>query len=180
VSKVHPQPEIRTSQTQLLGTTTGLILTAVVAVVGLAVLIVPVFLAANPPDIRRLTTRRRREVIGSRSAPEISSGQGSRPWEQMEDRQVPPAGHLHGKPSSWLLVAMVVGAFTTGGIAIIVHAWWLFWACAGIAVLAIPAGKLIGIMDDTIAWGSTPTETHDPPHDQETRPRHDQSVPTQR
>jgi hypothetical protein len=169
--KVHPQPEIRTSQAQLLGTTTGIIVTAVVAVVGLVVLIVPMFLADNPPDLRRLTTRRRREVSGSQSAREISPGQGSRPWEQVEDRHVPPAGHLHGKPSSWLLVAMVMGACTAGGVAIIVHAWWLFWACAGIAVLAIPAGKLIGIMDDTIAWGSTPTEAHNPPHDQETDPQ---------
>jgi hypothetical protein len=178
--KVHPQPEIRTSQTQLLGTTTGIIVTAVVAVVGLVVLLVPVFLADNPPDIRRLTTRRQREVSGSRSPTAISSGQGSRPWERMEDRHVPPAGHLHGKPSSWLLVATVMGAFTTGGVAIIVHAWWLFWACAGIVVLAIPAGKLIGIMDDTIAWGSTSAAAEDPPHDQEARPRPDQPVPTRR
>jgi hypothetical protein len=144
VSKVHPQPEIRTSQTQLLGTTRGIIVTAVVAVVGLVVLLVPVFLADSSPEIRRLITRRQREVSGSRSTKEISSGQRSRPWERVEDRDVPPAGHLHGKPSSWLLVAMVMGAFTTGGVAIIVHAWWLFWACAGIVVLAIPAGKLIG------------------------------------
>jgi hypothetical protein len=86
---VHPQPEIRTSQAQLLGTTTGIIVTAVVAVVGLVVLIVPMFLADNPPDLRRLTTRRRREVSGSQSAREISPGQGSRPWEQVEDRHVP-------------------------------------------------------------------------------------------
>ena len=176
---MHPQPEIRTSQTQLLGTTTGIIVTAVVAVVGLAVLIAPMFLAGNPPDIRRLITRRQREISGSHSA-EISPRQGSRPWERTEDRHVPPAGHLHGKPSSWLLAAMVTGAFTTGGIAIIVHTWWLFWACAAIVVLAIPAGKLTGIMDDTIAWGSTPTETHDPPHDQEAGPRRDLPVPTRR
>ena len=177
---MHPQPEIRTSQTQLLGTTTGIIVTAVAAVVGLVVLLVPVFLADNPPDVRRLITRRRRQVSGSRSTKEISSGQGPRPWERVEDRDVPPAGHLHGKPSSWLLVAMVTGAFTTGGVAIIVHVWWLFWACAGIVVLAIPAGKLIGIMDDTIAWGSTPPETHDPPHHQEAGTGRDQSVATRR
>jgi hypothetical protein len=139
-----------------------------------------VFLADNPQDIRRLITRRQREVSGSRSTKEISSGQGSRPWERVEDRHVPPAGHLHGKPSSWLLVAMVIGAFITGGVAIIVHAWWLFWACAGIVVLAIPAGKLIGIMDDTVAWGSTPGTAQDPPHDQEAGPGRDQSVPTRR
>src|SRR5947207_8616610 len=83
--KVHPQPEIRTSQTQLLGTTTGIIVTAVAAVVGLVVLLVPVFLADNPPHVRRLITRRRRQVSGSRSTKEISSGQGPRPWERVED-----------------------------------------------------------------------------------------------
>src|SRR5204863_115562 len=87
---------IRTSQTQLLGTTTGIIVTAVAAVVGLVVLLVPVFLAGNPPDVRRLITRRRRQVSGSRSTKEISSGQGPRPWERVEDRDVPPAGNLAG------------------------------------------------------------------------------------
>ncbi|MCW2905229.1 MAG: hypothetical protein JWL68_18, partial [Actinomycetia bacterium] len=38
-------PEVRTSKVQLLGTTTGMILTAVVAILGLAVLLGMVFLA---------------------------------------------------------------------------------------------------------------------------------------
>jgi hypothetical protein len=29
-------------------------------------------------------------------------------------------------------------------------------ACIAITVLAIPAGKMIGIMNDTVDWGSTP------------------------
>jgi hypothetical protein len=49
----------------------------------------PDVLGRQPPDLRRLTTRRRREVSGSQSAREISPGQGSRPWEQVEDRHVP-------------------------------------------------------------------------------------------
>ena len=56
---MSPSPAIRTSQEELLGTTTGIILTAVVAVVGLGVLIVPMFWAAGHPDIRRQRTRRR-------------------------------------------------------------------------------------------------------------------------
>jgi hypothetical protein len=50
---MSPPPEVGTSQEELLGTTTGIILTAVVAVAGLAVLIVPMFLAAGHPDTRR-------------------------------------------------------------------------------------------------------------------------------
>jgi hypothetical protein len=60
-----------------------------------------------------------------------------------------------------VLVAVVIAAFITGGIAIIAHAWWLLWTCIGIVVLAIPAGKVVGIMDDTVAWGATPAATRD-------------------
>ena len=42
------------------------------------------------------------------------------------------------------------------------HAWGLLWVCVAIVVLAIPAGKMIGIMDDTVDWGSTPAATSDP------------------
>jgi hypothetical protein len=56
----------------------------------------------------------------------------------------------HGRPASWALVAVVIAAFAVGGAAIIEHLWWLFWVCAGVVVLAVPAGKVIGIMDDTV------------------------------
>ena len=53
-------------------------------------------------------------------------------------------------------------ASLVGGLSIIAHVWWLLWACIAVAVLAIPAGKMIGIMDDTVDWGSTPAATSDP------------------
>jgi hypothetical protein len=65
---------------------------------------------------------------------------------------------------------VVIAAFITGGAAIIAHAWWLLRTCIGIVVLAVPAGKMIGIMDDTVAWGSTPSATHDPPADPQADP----------
>jgi hypothetical protein len=71
-------------------------------------------------------------------------------------------GHPHGKPASWALVTVAMLAAVTGGLSMIAHAWWLLWACIAIAVLAIPAGKTIGIMDDTFDWGSTPAATADP------------------
>jgi 4-hydroxybenzoate polyprenyltransferase len=46
-------------------------------------------------------------------------------------------------------------AFLTGGIALITRTHWLLWTCAAIFVLGIPAGKAIGIMDDTVEWGSS-------------------------
>ena len=64
----------------------------------------------------------------------------------------PIGGHAahQGRPRSWVLVAVVVAAFCAGGAAIIAHLWPLFWACVGVTLLAIPVGKLIGIMDDTV------------------------------
>ena len=145
---------------ELLGTTTGMILTAVVAILGLAVLLGMVFLADGlPPAVR--SKLRRGSARGGRNE-EISDGQGQRPWEQLEDRHVPEGGHPHGKPASWALVTVVTTASLVGGLSIIAHAWWLLWACIAIAVLAIPAGKMIGIMDDTVDWGSTPAATSDP------------------
>jgi hypothetical protein len=65
-----------------------MILTAIVAVVGLVVLLATVFLAAGRPETRRLKARRRGEVSGSGSGPtgKISAGQGDRPWEQIDDQ----------------------------------------------------------------------------------------------
>ena len=169
---MYPPPELRTSQVELLGTTTGMILTAVVAILGLAALLGMVFLAEGLPPAMCKKLRRpgRASGSGSGTSEEISAGQGGRPWEQIEDRNLPPAGHTHGKPASWVLVAVVTAAFLTGGMAIIAHTWWLLWTCIGIVVLAVPAGKMIGIMDDTVAWGSTPSATHDPPADPQADP----------
>jgi hypothetical protein len=197
---VSPPPAPRTSQEELLGTTTGIILMVIAAVVGLAVLIIPMCWAATPPDIRRLkapwrpgkvhgalpagdqrsvTPPRRDNRESGMAGPtgDTAVGQGHWPSDRLEDRDVSPQGNPHGKPSSWMLVAVVTAAFITGGLAIIAHAWWLFWACAGIVVLSIPAGKAIGIMDDTVAWGSTPAANSDPPQGPETDPGRNQPTP---
>jgi hypothetical protein len=42
-----------------------------------------------------------------------------------------------------------------------------------VVVLAVPAGKAIGIMDDTVAWGSNPAAGHDPLQDPEADPGRD-------
>jgi hypothetical protein len=55
-----------------------------------------------------------------------------------------------------VLVGIVIAAFCAGGVAIIEHLWWLFWLCAGVVVLSVPAGKIIGIMDDTVTVDSGP------------------------
>ena len=41
----------------------------------------------------------------------------------------------HGRPTSWVAVAIIVTGFIVGGIAMVVGpAWWLFWTGAGIVV----------------------------------------------
>ena len=71
-------------------------------------------------------------------------------------------GHPHGKRSSWVLIGLVVIAFLAGGASLILHIWWLFWACLGVVLLAVPAGKAIRIMDDTVVYDST-AAPHDSP-----------------
>jgi hypothetical protein len=48
-------------------------------------------------------------------------------------------------------VSVVIAAFCAGGVAVIGHLWLLFWVSAGLVLLSVPVGKLIGIMDDTVA-----------------------------
>jgi hypothetical protein len=47
-------------------------------------------------------------------------------------------------PWSWVLVGVAIAALYAGGVAVVGHLWALFWACTGIAVLAVLAGKFIG------------------------------------
>lgn len=64
--------------------------------------------------------------------------------------------HRHGKPSSWVLISVIVAAFIAGGVALIVQYWWLFWVSAGVVLLSIPAGRVIRIMDDTVIMEGLP------------------------
>ncbi len=61
--------------------------------------------------------------------------------------------HLHGRPVSWVLVGVLIAAFIAGGLAVVNHLWLLFWVCLGVTVLSGPAGRLIGIMNDTVLAG---------------------------
>jgi hypothetical protein len=72
------------------------------------------------------------------------------PGRRPVERAVGGHSSHYGRPRSWILVGVVIAAFCAGGAAIIVHLWPLFWACAGVVVLSVPAGKIIGIMDDTV------------------------------
>ena len=152
---------VETSNEHLVGSTTGMIVTAVVAVLGLALLLGMVFLADGWPYARRSRARRGEASHGGQVR-DTSDGQGDRPWEHLEDRHVPEGRYPHGKPASWVLVVVTTAAVLAGGISIITHAWVLLWVCIALAVLAVPAGKMIGIMNDTVDWGSTPAANTEP------------------
>jgi hypothetical protein len=71
---------------------------------------------------------------------------------QLSRAEIPVGGHKHrhGKPASWVLVAVIIAAFTVGAFAVVFRVWPLFWVCAAIVVLSVPAGKAVGIMNDTV------------------------------
>jgi len=52
-----------------------------------------------------------------------------------------------------VLVGVLVAAFIAGGLAVVNHLWLLFWVCLGATILSLPAGKLAGIMNDTVLAG---------------------------
>jgi hypothetical protein len=82
------------------------------------------------------------------------TGHGTAPGHHAPgERSIGGHEHLHGRPVSWVLVGVLVVAFIAGGLAIVNHLWWLFWVCLGVTVLSIPAGKIIGIMNDTVLAG---------------------------
>jgi hypothetical protein len=81
-------------------------------------------------------------------------GQATAPGQHLPGEQpIGDHGHLHGKPASWVLVAVIITAFVAGAAAVVDEAWPLFWVCLAIVVLSVPAGKLVGIMGDTVLQG---------------------------
>ena len=55
----------------------------------------------------------------------------------------------HGKPASWVAVAIIVVGFTVGGIALPVGpTWWLFWTAVGIAAVGGLLALAVNIFDD--------------------------------
>ena len=80
--------------------------------------------------------------------------QGTAPGSHMPgERPIGGHEHLHGRPVSWVLVGVLIVAFIAGGLAIVNQLWWLFWVCLGATILSVPAGKVIGIMNDTVING---------------------------
>jgi nitrate/nitrite transporter NarK len=68
------------------------------------------------------------------------------------DAQIGPS-HVHeadhGRPASWVAVAIIFVGFLIGGIALpIGPTWWLFWTGAGIVVIGGIFALSVRILDD--------------------------------
>ena len=55
----------------------------------------------------------------------------------------------HGRPVSWVAVAVIVIGFIVGGIALpIGPTWWLFWVGVGIVVVGVIIATAGRVLDD--------------------------------
>jgi hypothetical protein len=55
----------------------------------------------------------------------------------------------HGRRSSWVVVAIIIGGFVIGGASMFAGpTWWLFWLGTGIVVLGTILGAVFHIFDD--------------------------------
>lgn len=73
------------------------------------------------------------------------------------------SGHPRGRLASWLLIAVATTGFAVGGVALIVGVWWLVVTMAGVCVACVPAGRLVGVMHDTVAWTAPLLARYRPP-----------------
>jgi hypothetical protein len=163
VSPLGSGPASTTPLSHLIGGTVAIVTTAVVAIIALALLIIPVFWASKQrtsglQDTSSPAPESGPTLLGQARA-EHGQQPGMRPPRldaQHEDLVTHGPGHPHGKPASWVAIAVMLAAFLTGGLSIIFHLWWLMWTCLGIIAVAGIAAMSVGIMNDTVAYGSNP------------------------
>jgi hypothetical protein len=78
------------------------------------------------------------------------TGHGTAPGSHLPgERPVGGHEHLRGRPVSRVLAGVLIA----GALATVNHPWLPFWVCLGITALSGPAGKVVGIMNDTVPAG---------------------------
>ena len=56
---------------------------------------------------------------------------------------------FHGRPVSWVAVALIMVGFLVGGLALIFHTnWWLFWVGVGLVVVGGLIALATNIFED--------------------------------
>lgn len=48
---------------------------------------------------------------------------------------------------AWVATFIMIAAFIVGGIAIVIHTWWLFWVAVGAFVVGVVFGRVVHMMD---------------------------------
>jgi hypothetical protein len=57
--------------------------------------------------------------------------------------------HVHGRPISWILVAIMIVGFIVGGLGLVLGPnWVLFWVGVGVVIVSGLAALATGIMND--------------------------------
>lgn len=80
-----------------------------------------------------------------------------------EPRPLSKRGHTHGRPSSWTVVGVIIGSVIVGSVALIFDIWPLLYAMAGVFVLGVIGGRVVGIMDDTVTYTEAPKRQYRAP-----------------
>jgi hypothetical protein len=86
-------------------------------------------------------------TVGSRTTGTVADEASGRRGAALLEPHQHAHGH-HGRPISWVLVAIILAGFVLGGIALIIATLWLFCLAAGVVVLGGLAAWRGGVMED--------------------------------
>jgi nitrate/nitrite transporter NarK len=89
--------------------------------------------------------------VADQAAPGTMTGTGNTGAQGLDAHVGPSHVHEahHGRPASWVAVAIIVVGFIIGGIALPVGpTWWLFWLGTGIVVVGGIFALSVRILDD--------------------------------
>jgi type IV secretory pathway VirB2 component (pilin) len=88
------------------------------------------------------------EAAGSTGAHGLAANTGAHGLDVQTGLSHIHASH-HGRPASWVAVAIIVVGFIVGGIALVAGpTWWLFWTGTGIVVIGAIFAASVRIFDD--------------------------------
>lgn len=58
------------------------------------------------------------------------------------------ANEGHGASiGAWVATVIMIAAFVVGGVALIVHTWWMFWLGVAMFVVGLVMARAVNIMD---------------------------------
>lgn len=83
--------------------------------------------------------------------------------ENEEDRVAGNEGH-GATLGGWVATVVIIAGFTLGGVALVIHTWWLFWASVAICVVGGVVARAVNIMEQVTEYDMpTPEQTGERP-----------------